>query len=111
MKQECLPVRCVPSAAVAVCRGVSPGGELSAQWGCLPGSGVCPGSVCPGGFMPRGVCPEGCLPRGCLPQKCLPKGVSGRGCVCTGRCLPAPPVNRMADACENITLPQLRCRQ
>ena len=58
-KQECIPVGCVPSAAVAVCRrclrgevsagGVCPEG-VSAQRGCLPRGGVCPaGGVCPGG--------------------------------------------------------------
>ena len=33
---------------------------------------------------------------------CLPGGDVCRVCV-------YPPVNRMTDACENITLPQLRC--
>ena len=56
-KQECIPVGCIPSAAVAIGRGVCLGS-------CLPGS------VCPGGFLPgvsawgclsaqRGVCPGG----------------------------------------------------
>ena len=54
---------------------------------------------------------------------CLARGVSSLGGVCLARggCLlcqgggiPActeadPPVNRITDACENITLPQLRC--
>ena len=36
------------------------------------------------------------------------------GGVCPGGCLPSacwdtPPVDRMTDACKNITLPQLRC--
>ena len=54
-----------------------------------------------------GVWPGGCLPRGV----CLPMGVSAQGGVCPGGgCLPdTHPVNRMTDACENITLPQLRC--
>ena len=53
-KQECIPVGCVLSAAVAVWWGV-----------------VCLGSVCPGG-----VCPGGCLPRGCLLGRwCLPGDV------------------------------------
>ena len=50
-KQECIPVGCVPSAAVAVSRevvsaggrGVCLGGCLPR--GCLPGGGVCPGGV------------------------------------------------------------------
>ena len=41
MKQESIPVGCVPSAAVAV------------RVGCLPGGGVCPGQ----GGLPRGICP------------------------------------------------------
>ena len=47
-KQECIPVGCVPSAAVAVCWGDLParGGEMSAR-GVLPARGVC--LVCPGG--------------------------------------------------------------
>ena len=48
MLQECIPVGCVPSAAVAV----------SWREGCLPGGGV----VCPGGVSAQGVCPGwGCL--------------------------------------------------
>ena len=35
-KQECIPVGCVPSAAVAV------------SWGCLPRASVCPGGFCLG---------------------------------------------------------------
>ena len=90
--------------------------------GCLPG-GVClgvsaQGGVCQGvsawevsarGCLPRGVRPErGCLPKGGLlgmsapmyagiHTPCLPgKGVSA----------PVHSVDRMTDACENITLPQ-----
>ena len=56
-KQECIPVGCVPSAAVAVPLG---GGSARERWclstgGCLPGRG----SVC---LLGRGVCPGGCLP-------------------------------------------------
>ena len=50
-KQECIPVGCVPSTAVAVSGGICPRGGVSAQ-GCLP----------------EGVCPVGCLPRGCVPR-------------------------------------------
>ena len=35
-----------------------------------------------------------------------PGGVSAQGVSSTH---PLPPVDRMTDACENITLPQLRC--
>ena len=60
-KQECIPVGCVPSAAVAVC------------WG-----GVClGGGVCPGVSAQGGVCPGGCLHRGVSAQGvCIP--------ACTG---------------------------
>ena len=50
MKQECIPVGCVPSAAVAVCWGGLPGGR------CLPG-GVSAWVVCMS--AQRGVCPGG----------------------------------------------------
>ena len=49
--------------------------------------------------------PRGCLTGGLTWGGCLPKG-GGR----PGQVLP-PPVNRMTDACENITLPQLHCGQ
>ena len=52
-QQECIPVGCVPSTAVAV-MGDGTGG-VCLEWG--------------GG---------GCLPSGCLPRGCLPRGVSGR---------------------------------
>ena len=44
-KQECIPVGCVPSAAVAI----TGGGEVSA-WGvsAQEEGGVCAGGVCPG---------------------------------------------------------------
>ena len=54
-KQECIPVGCVPSSAMAVWGGVCPSG-------CLPGGGVCSGKVCQGVFALRGVCPGGCTP-------------------------------------------------
>ena len=38
---------------------------------------------------------------------CVVGGMFGRGCVAEGmRATHATPVNRMTDACENITLPQ-----
>ena len=50
-KLECIPLRCVPSAAVVVCWQGGVFQEVSAQGvsakGCLLG-GVCPGGVCPG---------------------------------------------------------------
>ena len=59
-QEECIPVGCVPPAAVAVSVGVFPGGMGgcmpgggSAQWGCLPR----------GGWLPRGVSAQlGCTP-------------------------------------------------
>ena len=54
-KQECIPVGCVTSNAVAVWGGVCPGG-------CMPG-GVCLGGVSAGGVYWGDVCPEGCQPR------------------------------------------------
>ena len=98
-QQECIPIGCVPSAAVAVRGRCLPGG-VSAQgsvcpWGCLPQDvclgGVCLGGVCPGGVCPGGgVCPRGgCLPRGGV----YPGGCLRRGCVC------------QTDRCKNITLP------
>ena len=77
------------------------------------------GSVCPG-VSAWGVCPWGCLPGGCLPRVwCLLRGVylgvfaqgGLPGWVPTTHTLRSdtpPPVNRITDACENITLPQLR---
>ena len=64
-------------------------------WGCLPGPGGClPG---PGGYLPG---PGGCL-----------SGPRGDGLVSQHAPRQTPPVNRITDACENITLPQLRCGQ
>ena len=92
-KQECIPVGCVPFAAVAVC------------WD------VCPGSVCLG----RGICPlvGVCLGGGgCAGGICM-------GCVCSGGV--SAPVHAgiqtpllwtefLTHACENITFLQLRLR-
>ena len=81
-KLECIPVGCVPSAAVTICWG-----GVSAYGGCLPrGMG---GDVFLGGCLPR----VGCLPVGvCLGGVCLLGGVcpgnGPLGCVCPeGRCL------------------------
>ena len=96
--QECIPVGCVPPAAVAV-RG-----------GCLPRRGICPE-----GCLPRRVSASGYLPKGgCLPRWCLPRGVSVQWGVCLGVCVSqyaldrgvfapmhagihTPSVNRMTD--------------
>ena len=58
-EQECIPVECVPSAAVAFGGG-----------GCMPR-----GVVCPGGCLPRGsVCPGGDVWPGRSDWKCLTGG-------------------------------------
>ena len=77
LKQECIPVGCVPSAAVAVSRGrvSAPGG------GCLLGGGSV--SV-HGGRGGCGVCSRGVCSRGCL----LLGGVYSQGGVSAlGGCL------------------------
>ena len=51
-EQECIPVGCVLSAAVAILGGCLPRG-------CLPMGMSAQGGVCPGD----------CLPRGCLPRR------------------------------------------
>ena len=60
VQQECIPVGCVPSAAVAVCwgRGVSAWGGGVCLVGCLPRGvsawrGVSGGGVCPEGVSGR----------------------------------------------------------
>ena len=64
-----------------------------------------------------GVCPAGCLPGGvCLGVSaqgdvCLPMGVSAQGGVYLGvSARPPIPMDRMTDACENKTFPQLLLR-
>ena len=92
IQQECIPVGCVPSAALAV------------WWG-----GGCPGGcVClPSG----GVWPEGCLPRGdCLPRGCLPRGVSAYGDgVCLGGIPPPLWTEFLTHVCESITFRNFVC--
>ena len=62
------------------------------------------GGVCSGGVCSQGVSALG---------GSAPGGVSALGGVYSGGCEvpPFPPVNRITDACKNITLPQLHCRQ
>ena len=58
-----------------------------------------------GGVLPRGVVSArwvsawGCVSQHALPRGCLPQCMLG---------YPPPPVNRITDTRENITLPQLR---
>ena len=98
-KQECIPVGCVPlrlwpvSPGMHFSRGGVPGpGEvyLVPGW-CTWSRGGVPG--------PRGVY---LVPGGCT----WSQGVY----LVPGECTcPGTPPDRITDACENITLPQLRC--
>ena len=76
---------------------------------CLHPGGVCSlGGVCSRGVSALGVsAPGGCL----LPGGVCCRGVSalGGGVSQHGQRQTPPPVNRITHACENITLPQLRC--
>ena len=69
----------------------------------MPGGG---GAVCSGGCVcsQGGVCSGGVCSRG---------GVLGEGGVLVSqlalRQTPPPPVDRITDACKNITLTQFRC--
>ena len=102
IKQECIPVGCVPPAcwpypSMHWAGGVYP----SMHWAwevCVSQHALGMGSVCipactgQGGVSQhalgrgKGVCPEGVCPGvgGCLPRR----GVSGHGGVCPGGCLP-----------------------
>ena len=107
MKQECIPVGCVPAARWPYARVCfpPPGGVLS------PGGGLLPGGVC--------VCSWGCMLGGCLLQGvsalggCLLWGMSAPGgwCLLWGGGIPActeadTPLwtEWMTDRCKNITL-------
>ena len=95
--QECIPVGCVPFAAVAVSgRMCLPGGGgMSAEGGCLPrGCLLSRAGVCPGRgvvYLRRGMSVQWgreCLPRGCLSRACLPRaGVCPDGVCPAGVCL------------------------
>ena len=79
-EQECIPVGCLPSAVVAVRGDVS---QHSLGWG------VCVSQHALGRL-------------GCI-KACTGQGV----CVCPGGAFPhTPPMDRITDACENITFPQ-----
>ena len=124
VSQHALALRvCIPACTGqgGVCLGSVCPGVVSA-WG----RGVCPGRcVCSGGCLPRSGLPEGSLPTGCVSKHalgrggCVSKHALGRGCVSPAGCLPggvlsarhppSPTVDRMTDAREKITFPQLRC--
>ena len=93
LKQDCIPVWCVPSAAVAVGGGGVGGGGWR---GCIP---ACTGKgglyhsmhwAVGGGLYPSMHWAGGCVypsmhwARGCLPGSVCPEGVSVQGGVCTG---------------------------
>ena len=91
------------SRGISVQREVSIPGGVSVQGvsvrETLSGRGLCLGSLWD--LCLRGLCVGGVSVQGgglCLGS--LFRGLS-----------PPPPVNRITDACENITLPQLRCGQ
>ena len=105
-KQECIPVGCVPSAAVAVALGVSALGGLSAfgwgggvcSWeGCLLLRGVCSlGGVCCWGVSVLG----GCLHfRVSVLGGCLLLGGVYSGGVCSGGCLLLGGVSALGGVC------------
>ena len=71
------------------------------------GEGGLPGGVCLGGVCPGGVCPGVSAHWGVSAQGA---GVSAWGVSAPMHAgIHTPTVNRMTDACKNITLPQLRC--
>ena len=83
----------------------------SMHWagGCLPG-GCLPGGACPrrGCIYLGGVCPGDICSGVCLPREVSAQGDVCPGGVCPGvSATPPPAVDRMTDACENITFPQL----
>ena len=113
IRQECIPVGCVPSAAVAVLGGVC----LSACWDTPqvwawrhpPGCG--PGDTPPGVGLetPPQVWAWRHPSVGLKTQPGdLLQGMLGYHLQCMLG-YPNPPVNRITDTCKNITLPKLRC--
>ena len=115
--------------SLTVCRSLFLGGGVSVPRGvcvCSRG-GVCLGGICSGGgvcsrgvcswgrgvwfggcLLPGGVCSQGVV---CSRGLSAPRGVSALGGVCWRGCgIPTcteadtPPVDRITDACTNITL-------
>ena len=131
LKQECIPVGCVPAVRRPYAGVCFPGGVCSTgEGGCLlpgglsaPGGCLLPGVVCLGDLLRGGgVCSWGVSQL----VDCMLESASGgvvsasRGVVSApggGICsqggipacieadpLPPPPVNRMTSRCKNITL-------
>ena len=89
---------------------------------CFPGGGVFAlgGVSAPGVYLLQGgVCSRGSALGGSALGVSAPRGMYAQGGVCLGdvesqhalRQTPPPPVDRITDACKNITLAQLRCSQ
>ena len=94
LQQECIPVGCVPSAAVA---GRGGEGEVSAR-GCLAWWGRELSGQ--GAVYPRGVCPGGewgCLDRGMSGQGVSVQRVSAKRGVSQHALGQRPPVDRILD--------------
>ena len=101
-EQECIPVGCIPSAAVAVSGG---GWGVGGEVVCL--RGVWPGGVCLWGSLSNWVSAWGGV--FVFGGGYLSNGGVCPGGVCLGGEHPTP-VDRMTDACENTTFPQLLLR-
>ena len=135
MKQECIPVGCVPPAAVAIPGGgglytplgadppreqTPPGSRHLQGWAWRPPLARSP-STYPldvGLETPLARSPK--LPPGCgsgnlqgmlgyHPPKTSCKACWDTTCNACWDTTPSPFMNRITDDCENITLPQLRC--
>ena len=114
LKQECIPVGCIPSAAVAIW-GCLPKG-VSASWGvCLGGVSALVGCLLRGVSAWGSVYPGECLPMGVHPPQTQRQTASPRP---RGRYPPDPEAEGdtplwtefLTHACENITFPQLLLR-
>ena len=107
IQQECIPVGCVPPAAVAVGGCLLPGGSPCGGLGCLLPRGGSPcqgGCLLPGGFsLPGGVPPSWEVSLPGWGGASFPGSLPARGVSLMGD---PPPVNRMTNRCKNITLPQ-----
>ena len=117
-KQECIPVGCVPAAHWPYAGVCFPGGGLPGPGGSLvPGGSAWSGGV---SALSRGVacpvCGGGSLvpggsawSRGGLPGSGGGSAWSGGGLASQHALRQIPPMDRITDACKNITLAQLRC--
>ena len=114
--QECIPVECVPSAAVAISLAMH-APAMPAPCHAHPSCHTCPLPCMP----PYHACPHQAQP---LP--CMPPAMHALGHACPLTCMPPtthapasmhapatplPPLpHGQTDACENITFPQLLLR-